>query len=221
MPKDPLFFGLLRRRELVVPSLRGLLILGILIAAAGWLFLRTVQPFLAVNRPVGGEVMVVEGWIPDYAMREALAIFRSRPYRLMITTGGPMPQGMAFSSFGTYAEFAAAAMRDFGLSGDSVTAVPSPDVGRDRTYQEGVSLGEWLRARPGAFTRVDVVSFSTHARRSRLLYRMALGPEVEVGVLAPRDLGYDPAAWWKTSNGFRRVSDEVLAYLYAKLVFRG
>jgi hypothetical protein len=221
MTRDPLFFGLLRRREMVVPSLRGLLLLGILMAAAVWLFLRAVQPFLAVNRPVGGEVLVVEGWIPDYAMREALATFRSRPYKLMITTGGPMPQGMAFSALGTYAEFAAAAMKDFGLGRDSVAAVPSRDVGRDRTYQEGISLAEWLRAHPGAFTRMDLVSFSSHARRSRLLYRMALGPEVDVGVLAPRDIGYDPAAWWKTSNGVRRVSDEVIAYLYAKLIFRG
>ena len=221
MSRDPRFFGLLRRREMVVPSLRGLLLLGLLMAAAVWLFLRNVQPFLAVNRPVGGEVLVVEGWIPDYAMREALAAFRSRPYKLMITTGGPMPQGMAFSAFGTYADFAAATMKDFGLDGDSLAAVPSRDVGRDRTYQEGVSVGEWLKAHPGAFTRMDLVSFSSHARRSRLLYRMALGSEVDVGVLAPRDIGYDPAAWWKTSNGVRRVSDEIIAYLYAKLVFRG
>lgn len=220
MPRESLFFGLLRRREVVVPSPRGALILVILIAAAGWTFFLNVQPFLAANRPVGGEVLVVEGWIPDYAMREALATFRSRPYKLMITTGGAMPEGMAFSDFGNYAEFAAAVMRDFGLGGDSVMAVPSPDVGRDRTYQEGVSVGEWLRAHPGFFTRMDLVSFSTHARRSRLLYRMALGPEVEVGVLAPRDIGYDPKAWWKTSNGVRRVSDEVIAYLYAKMVFR-
>jgi hypothetical protein len=50
---------------------------------------------------------------------------------------------------------------------------------------------------------------------------MALGPGVAVGVLAPRDIGYEPAQWWKTSNGVRRVSDEIIAYLYAKLVFRG
>lgn len=221
MAHDPLFFGLLRRREMTVPSLRGLLILGILMATAVWMFMRNVQPFLAVNQPVGGEVLVVEGWIPDYAMREALATFRSHPYKLMITTGGPMPQGMAFSTFGTYAEFAAAVMKDLGLGGDSVVIARSVEVGRDRTYQEGLSVGEWLHAHPGAVTRLDLVSFSTHARRSRLLFRMALGTKVEVGVLAPRDIGYDPAAWWKTSNGVRRVSDEVVAYMYAKWIFRG
>ena len=212
---------MLRRREMTVPTLRGLSVAALLVVGAGIAFFRCVQPFLAVNRPLGADVMVMEGWIPDYAMREALYAFRAHPYKLLITTGGPMPQGMAYSAYGTYAQFAAATLKDFGLGADSLVAVPSPDVGRDRTHQEGVSLKACLRAHPGAFTSVDLVSFSSHARRSRLLYRMALGPDVRVGVYAPRDIGYDPAAWWKTSNGIRRVSDEVIAYLYVKLVFRG
>lgn len=211
---------MLRKREMVVPSFRGMLILASAAAAAGWLLLTRVQPFLAVDSPVGGEVLVVEGWIPDYAMREALHAFRSRPYKLILTTGGPLPQGMAYSSYGTHAQLAAASFREFGLSGDSVVAVPSPDVGRDRTYQEGVSLREWMRSSGRSFASVDLVSFSAHARRSRLLYRMALGNGVAVGVYAPRDVGYDPSAWWKTSNGVRRVTDETIAYLYAKLWFR-
>jgi hypothetical protein len=205
---------------MVVPSLRGMLILSLAAAAAGWLLLTRLQPFLSVSSPVGGEVLVVEGWIPDYAMREALDAFRSRPYKLLLTTGGPLPQGMAYSSYGTHAQLAAASFKAFGLSGDSVVAVPSPEVGRDRTYQEGISLREWMRSTGRSFASVDLVSFSAHARRSRLLYRMALGKGVVVGVYAPRDVGYDPSAWWKTSNGVRRVTDEAIAYLYAKLWFR-
>ncbi|MDB5104089.1 MAG: hypothetical protein JWP91_1778, partial [Fibrobacteres bacterium] len=154
-------------------------------------------------------------------MREALQGFRTGQYRMLVTTGGPLPQGMAYSSYGTYAQLAAHTLLDFGLGKDSLVAVPSPDVGRDRTHQEGVSFKEWLRATGTPCRSIDLVSFSSHARRSRLLYRMALGRQVEVGVYAPRDLGYDPAAWWRTSNGFRRVTDEVIAYLYAKLIFRG
>jgi hypothetical protein len=218
--KDSFGFGMLRKREVVLPSLRGLLILLSAASAAAVFLAARVQPFLAVNHPIGGEVLVMEGWIPDYAMREALQVFRSHPYKLLITTGGPLPEGMVFSSYGTHAQFAAVALAGMGLPADSLAAVPSPDVGRDRTYQEGVSLREWMRANGKHFARVDVVSFSAHARRSRLLYRMALGKATEVGVYAPRDAGYDPAGWWKTSDGFRRVTDEVIAYLYAKIWFR-
>jgi hypothetical protein len=221
MGGDSFGFGLLRRREVVVPSLRGWVVAAVLLSAGGCAFFKGVQPFLALNHPIGGEVLVVEGWIPDYALREALYAFRSRPYQLLIATGGPLPQGMAYSSYGTHAQLAAVTLKEFGLGPDSLAVVPSPDVGKDRTFQEGVSLREWMRAEGRHFSSVDVVSFSSHARRSRLLYGLALGPEVQVGVYAPRDLGYDPAAWWRTSNGVRRVGDEVIAYLYAKLIFRG
>jgi hypothetical protein len=227
MAGEPFCFGLLRKREVVVPSRRGLAVLAagfIALLGAATAGFRGAHAFLAVNRPIGGEALVVEGWIPDYAMREALAVFRSHPYALLITTGGPLPQGTAYASFGTHAQLAAATFQSFGLAADSLAAVPSPDVGRDRTFQEAVSLKEWLAARPAPFRSprsLDVVSFSAHARRTRLLYAMALGPEVEVGVLAPKNIGYDPDTWWRTSNGVRSVLDELIAYVYAKVVFRG
>jgi hypothetical protein len=214
------FFGLLQRREVVVPSARGWIVLGLLLAGAAWAALRGAQPFLAVNRPIGGDILVVEGWIPDYALREALYAFRSRPYRLLVTTGGPLPQGMIFSSYGTYADYAAASLKTLGLGADSLATVPAPESGRDRTYMEGIALRAWLQGRD-PIRSVDLFSFSAHARRSRMLYRMALGKGMAVGVYSPRDWGYDPKTWWKTSNGFRRVSDEIIAYAYALILFRG
>src|SRR4051812_8155731 len=117
---------MLRKREMVVPSAKGFLILALALSAVGWFVLTRLQPFLAIERPIGGEVLVVEGWIPDYAMREALAEFRSRPYALLITTGGPLPQGMPYSSFRTHAQLAADFFLQAGLYPDSIVAVPSP-----------------------------------------------------------------------------------------------
>ena len=207
---------------MVVPSLRGLCVAALILAAGAFGLFRSAQPFLALNRPVGGDILVVEGWIPDYAMREALAVFRSRPYALLVATGGPLPQGTAYAAYGTHARLAASVLEGFGLPADSIAVVPSPEVARDRTYQEGVSLGEWLKGGGSGHKvkSVDVFSFSAHARRSRLLYAMALGPDVKVGVYASRDLGYDPGQWWKSSNGVRKVCDEVIAYAYAKVFFR-
>src|SRR5882757_3115964 len=121
--KDSFGFGMLRKREVVLPSLRGSLILLLTAFALGGFLAARVQPFLAVNHPIDGDVLVVEGWIPDYAMREALHAFRSHPYQLMITTGGPLPVGMVFSSYGTHAQFAATALQGMGLPADSLVAV--------------------------------------------------------------------------------------------------
>jgi hypothetical protein len=211
---------MLRRRELLVPSLRGLLVLGLAAAGLAWLCLVRVHGFLAMEKPLPGEVLVVEGWIPDYALREALAEFRSHPYRLLITTGGPLPQGTVFSEYGNYARYAAHILGEWGLPGDSLRVVPTPEAGRDRTFQEAVALREWFIADGNRYASLDLFSFSTHARRSRMLYGMAFGKAMPMGVYAARDIGYDPAAWWRTSNGVRRITDETVAYLYAKLCFR-
>ncbi len=40
-----------------------------------------------------------------------------------------------------------------------------------------------------------------------------------VGLIAGKDLSYDPVKWWNSSRGFRTVTNEALAYLYAKLFF--
>jgi hypothetical protein len=220
MAGPPFAFGLLRRRELALPTWRGWLALALVLLAAARGLLCWVHPFLAVNAPIGGEVLVVEGWIPDYALREALREFRVRGYPRLITTGGPVPEGMAFSYHGNYARLAAAALREFGLSPDSIVEVPSMAVRKDRTYAEGLALAAWMRGEGGIRGSLDLYSFSTHARRSRLLYHLALGPSTRVGVFAPPDREYDSLRWWASSNGFRRVTDEWIAYLYAKLAFR-
>lgn len=203
-----------------MPTLPGLAVFFTAVLAAGWCLRAWVQPFLAVNRPIDGEVLVMEGWIPDYAMRQALDTFRSHSYRRVLVTGGALPQGMAVSALGTYAHYGAEALVGFGLPRDSITELPSPDVGRDRTYQEGLCVRDWLAGAGRGHASLDLFSFSTHARRSMLLYRLALGKNVAVGVYAPIDREYDPARWWKTSNGFRRVTDEAIAYSYAKFWFR-
>ena len=47
-----------------------------------------------------------------------------------------------------------------------------------------------------------------------------MGPGVKVGIIAVEPQDYDPRRWWASSAGFRAVTDEAIAYLYARLIFR-
>jgi len=214
-----IFFGLLKRRELVVPSLSGWALLLFALAVFLCLLVKNIHPFLAVEAPLGGQALVMEGWIPDYAQRAALEEFRSHHYRWLITTGGPLPPGTPYSDFDSYANLAGESLKAMGLGADSLLVVASQFAFKDRTYLEAVALRAWMRETHRDFPTLDVVSFSVHARRTRLVYAKALRGVARVGIYAPADLAYDSRRWWRASAGVRSVVDEAVGYLYARLWF--
>jgi hypothetical protein len=212
--------GLFCRRQCLVPTWRGWLALLIAAAAGFVVAVRTVQPFLAVNAPVTGGLLVVEGWMPDFALKEAMAEFGRNRYSAVFVTGGPMDAGAPLSEYGTYAELGAATIEKLGLGNHAVQPVPAPEVRQDRTFASALALRRWLREHGIASAKLNVISKGAHARRTRLLYEKAFGNGSEIGVIAVPDPGYDAKRWWASSKGFRDVIDETLAYVYARLIFR-
>jgi uncharacterized SAM-binding protein YcdF (DUF218 family) len=82
-----------------------------------------------------------------------------------------------------------------------------------------VALAKRFQGETNAPTVFNLVSVGPHCRRSRLLFEKALGEAIQVGVVpAPPD-DYEPEHWWRTSQGFRTVSGEIIAYAYARLFF--
>ena len=74
-------WGLLDRKERWSLSWRGRLILASALLLAGAFLFKGVYPFLATTHRVDAEVLVVEGWIHEYAIRAALKEFQSNHYR--------------------------------------------------------------------------------------------------------------------------------------------
>jgi hypothetical protein len=56
-------------------------------------FFAFAHTFLSVNHPVAANILVVEGWLPDYALEEAVQEFREKGYEYIVAAGGPMSQG--------------------------------------------------------------------------------------------------------------------------------
>ena len=214
------WLGLLRRRQCLAPTLLGWAVLLLICATLALVGVHLVCPFLAVNDPQPGGVLVVEGWSPDYALEGALAEFRRHHYEKLYLTGGPIEIGAPLSEYKTYAELAAATLLKLGMSTNDVQAVPAPFVVQDRTYSSAIVLKKWLHEHELAPAKFNLITVGPHARRSRLLFEKALGKSATVGVLAMPARGYDPNRWWRSSQGVRTVIGEALAHLYARLIFR-
>ena len=209
---------LLRRREIWLPTIWGWLAL-LLVAAATVVFVgRSLHPFLALNEPVGARVLVVEGWMEPQGLDQAIAAFRSGHYERVVTTGGPI-DWPRLNGAATFAERAANYLKKHGLADATVTDISAPKTAQDRTYHSAVMVREWAQRTGLALDALDVFSFGTHARRSRLLYRLAFGPNVGVGILAAWPSDYDAMTWWRTSTGARDVLDQAIGLFWVKCFF--
>ena len=163
--------------------------------------------------------MVVEGWMPDFALEAALGEFKRRHGQLLLVTGGPIEQGHMLVNYKNFAELGTARLEQLGLDRRMIRAIPALEVLRDRTYASAIALKNWLEHAPMPIKAINLVSLGTHARRSRLLFEKALGPGIAVGVIAIPDRRYDPRAWFRSSLGVRTTLDALVAYLYVRLFF--
>jgi hypothetical protein len=180
-----------------------------------------VRPFLAVtSREETAKILVVEGWVHDFALDAAVKEFTAGAYRQIFVTGGPVDgQGGYINDFHTYASIGAEKLKQRGLSTDLVQMTPSHIIGKDRTYYSAVALRNWFREHHLSPSSINVLTQDAHARRTRDLFQEAFGKQVKVGIISVHNPDYDPAYWWCYSDGVRDVISESIAYIYAKFFF--
>ena len=192
-----------------------LVVIGLVFVGGG----RNLAIFLSPNDPVTSEILVVEGWMPDYALADIVGAINGGKYRKVLTTGLPLDKGGMFAQYANGAEFAAARLRHLGADIRLISAVAAPAVYRDRTWHMASAVRDWLNENDDFPKAINLVSIGTHARRSRMLYQRALGPDVKVGVIPVETRSFDINNWWKTSAGVKTTIMELIAYIYAKLNF--
>jgi len=210
---------LIRRQEVWLPTLLGWLLIVLFALAFLFVSVNNLPSFLAVNQPINAEVLVIEGWLPDYAVQEALTRFRRGSYRQIVTTGIPIERGCYLAKYKNYAELAAATLKTLGLESDKIVPVPTPEVRKDRTYASAIAVKQWLVKTNPPIKSIDILTLDLHARRSWLLYRQALAStNTQVGIIATPPLDYDPKYWWRYSAGVRKTINELVAYIYARFI---
>jgi hypothetical protein len=210
-------FYIIRKKECWVPTLLGWAMLAVLLVLCSVATVLNIHSFLSPVSPVAADALVVEGWLPDYALEAAAQEFASHHYSLCIVTGGPTEAGTYLSKYGNFATLAFLTLRKLGIDSEKVVAVPSPMVNKDRTYASSVALRAWVDKTQYPMKAINVFSLGCHSRRSQMLFAKALGKRVSVGVIACHDRTYDSRHWWHYSSGVRTVTGEGLAYIYGVL----
>ena len=181
--------------------------------------IRESHAFLAVNAPVETTVLVVEGWVPRYAVTNYVAHYQSN-YAQIYTTGGvTLADYTSRDISDTFASVARARLVRAGVPASKVHVVPCWIVKRDRTYASAVALREWCHTNNVQLTSFNVITLGPHARRSRLLHQKAFGSGVKVGVIPLPNVQYDTEHWWRYSEGVKETLSEAIAYLYARFLF--
>ena len=213
------FLGLIKRKECWVPTGRGWIILFISVIAIIVLTITTIHPFLSVNHPVNAEILVVEGWLPDYALEKVISEFQANNYHLLVTTGAPLLKGSHLLEYNTSAEATAATLKELGFDEDLIVVVPAPTMTKDRTYASAMAIKNWLLNSNMTVKSINIYTLGPHARRSRLLFEKVLDDKMIIGVIAADNLGYDSRNWWNSSNGVRTLISEMVAYLYVRMFF--
>jgi DUF218 domain-containing protein len=216
----PRRWAVLIKRERWGLAWQGWLVLLLASVLLATVFLVTVHPFLAPTHRVDANILVVEGWVHDYVIRAAAKEFTAGSYQLVFSTGGPSPGSGGYTwDADTSASIGAGQLRAVGVPSKSLQIVASHVIGRDRTYYSAVALRDWFRERNIDVRSFNIVAESTHSRRTWFLFQEAFGDKVKVGIIAVHNPDYDAKRWWRSSDGFREVIGETIAYLYARLFF--
>ncbi len=213
----PFWSHVVRRRERWTLTWPARALVALLLGAMALAGVRNLYAFLATTRPVGGQYLVVEGWMPGFAYREAAAMFRKGGYTRIIAVSVGRDDGLAPGE--QPQDSGAERLAHAGVPAGSIAVASSSAIQRDRTFHAARAVSDWMRRENVTAASLDVLTLGPHARRSHLLYQDALGSAFKVGIIAVDDPRIDPRHWWRTSQGARSVISEAIGYAYARFWF--
>lgn len=182
--------------------------------------IKNIHPFLSKNAPVKSNILIVEGYIPDYAMKDVVKEFNKNHYRMVVVSGNPVDNGFYYTKFGNTANAGRVTLIKLGMDSTKVFSASAPYSDRDRTHAAAMAVKHFLDSAGVKERAINLYSFGCHSRRSWMLYKNTFGKGYRIGVLNTNKNTYDPKRWWHWSDGVREVMDETIAYLYASLFFR-
>jgi hypothetical protein len=208
--------GLLVRREKWTLSFFGKALFLAAVVAGLIAGLHSLYSFLGITERIPCRILVVDGWLPTWDLERAAEEYTRGSYDLVLAVRGVAPLD-SVDLDRPYDDYVSDILVRHGVPRDRLHGVIFPEQARDRTFTSALAVGEWCRRRGIELKSLNLVTIGPHARRSRLLYRRALGGGVAIGVIGLPDPSYDAGHWWRSSEGVREVGFEGVAYFYVLL----
>jgi len=213
-------FKLANKRERWGLTIYGWLLILIFIALTFLIYVKGVVGFLSAERTIDAKIMVIEGYMPDYAYNDIIKIFNEKNYELIVATGIAYDQGFYLSGVNTAAGLIRNSLLEFDFDSTKVVAVPvPPNVFKDRTYYSAVYSYQYIHGHFPEAKTVNIVSLGPHAARSLYLFRMVYEPEIQLGNIVIPHISISKSNWYKSSRGFKSVLNESISYFYVKFFF--
>ena len=195
-----------------------LTLLGLAMFVGALAFVLTINDFLAISRPVDGNILVVEGWIWNSpAIIEAAEEFNRGRYERLVTVGSTVQGNEETPDRESSAVLAARRLRELGVDEPLIVVLLVPSMSLHRTYASALALKDWFAMSKTEPRGVNVFTLGAHARKSLVLFKRALGPTINVGVIAGTEDTFDPKRWWMSPTGVYVIARKTLGYLYAVL----
>lgn len=177
--------------------------------------------FLSSTHRVPAGILVVEGWIGREGVRAAGQEFQSRGYQLIVTAGGPTSSERWEDARSNYAEMAARELIRSGVPKDRIVVAPAREVERQRTYESAVAVRRALWDGHLPFKALNVFTWGTHARRTRLVFAKVFPSPLGVGVIGWVPSRPEATSWWQSSERAKEFLTETVGYAYEALFNSG
>jgi uncharacterized SAM-binding protein YcdF (DUF218 family) len=198
----------------------GWLVLIVLLILPLFLVFRNLYTILSPVDREQTDLLVLEGFVSDLVIRDAITEFKSHPYQLLITTGTPLEVGSMLLPWNNTANVAGASLICMGFDSTKLVIVPTNEIIHDRTYNSARELARWLRNHRPQTRSLNLMTSSVHGARSQVLFQCGIGDSIRVGIISTDNYYYNDNNWWKSSKGFRETMNEAIGYLYVRLFFR-
>jgi hypothetical protein len=179
------------------------------------LYVWKIHDFLALNSPINGEILVVEGWFPDVpGMADAANALLHHNYQRVVCVAVDDPEDAA-SAHTSNAQRASKRLISLGVNPLLIHVIALKSSEHDRTFHCALAVKSWLEKEHPKVRSIDVFTVGIHARKSLLLYKKAMPEGFSVGIIAAKDSRDFASNWWLSPRGIYLVLRNTVGYLYA------
>jgi uncharacterized SAM-binding protein YcdF (DUF218 family) len=155
-------------------------------------------------------------------VRAAAAEFRSGGYQYVVATGGQPDEGKGWQDPGwSYALGAANELARCGIPREEIILAPAENSERERTFGSAIFVFQTLQSRSIKPIFINVFTWGSHARRSRLVFAKVYGRHTRIGVISWVPATHTLQPWWRSSEEAKEFLTESAGYLFEWLFNSG